>query len=116
VCIIRDLVDHGLSRFLDGALVDFDAEKIGSLRGVADRLRTEVADQGIRIFEPPEVQYGMVTNYGGVRNWLLHCGAKVGDYTTLIESAFYNLRLLATDTQVNGYHKMRILRSLHLLK
>jgi FkbM family methyltransferase len=114
--ILRDLIDHGHVKCLDGALVDFDAEKIGSIRGAADKLRTVLRDLGVHYFEPPEVQYGMVTNYGGVRNWLLHSGAKLDGMAIAARSALYNLRLLATDPQVNGYHKMRILRALRLLK
>ena len=116
VVVIRDLIDHGQSRLLDGALVDFDAEKIHSLSGVADKLRTEIKNQGIRIFEPPEVQHGMITNFGGVRNWLLRSGAKVESYRTLIMSALFNLHLLITEPRVNGYHKMRILKWLHLFQ
>lgn len=114
--IIRDLLSKGLGTSLAGSLVDFDAMKIPSLSGTSEQIREELRQLGIRYFEPPEVQYGMVTNYGGVRNWLLHSGATKAGVVRAFQSAAYNGRLLLLNKDVNGYHKMRILRALGLLK
>ncbi len=112
--IIRRLLERRLEHFLSGALVDFDADKIRSLAGVADGLRCELANRGVQFFEPPEVQYGMVTNFGGVRNWLLRSGAASPGLTGRAGSILYNLLLLLMNHEVIGYHKIRILRALAL--
>ncbi len=114
--IIRRMIEAGLTAHLNGALVDFDADKIHSLEGAADMIRKELADAGVKFFQPPEVQYGWVTNYGGVRNWLLRADAAGASAGAKLGSLVYNLHLLLTNNEVNGYHKIRILRALGLRK
>lgn len=100
---------------LQAALVDFDADKIPSKAHRTAQIQASLAERGISYLTPPQCQYGMVTNYGGVRNYLIVSGAKTRGLLPLIKSVIYNVALMR-NKDVNGYHKMRLLKALPILR
>jgi FkbM family methyltransferase len=119
VLIIRDLLRSGdthlTKQILQGALIDFDIEKIERGDGTRREIEKALAGRQISFFSPPECQYGMVTNYGGVRNYLICTGATLPGLFSKIKSFFYNIEMFI-NKEVNGYHKMRILKVLPFLR
>lgn len=119
VLIIRDLLQSSnnqlAEQILQGALIDFDIDKIE--RGTASRKEIELAlaRQHIAFLSPPECQYGMVTNYGGVRNYLICAGAALPGHWLRLRSLIHNIRMFRNG-EVNGYHKMRVLKALPFLR
>jgi len=115
VAIIGSVIAKKAHRFLDASLIDFDAERIDALKAQVVSCKSDLDALGIRYFEPPEVQYGMVTNYGGVRNYLIVSGAaKSTRPFKRLRSLIYNLRMFL-NPEVNGYHKMLILKRFPIL-
>lgn len=119
IAIISDLLENapiGFTRkVLERSLVDFDARKIPSLRARQTELETQLAEQEIAYFTPPECQYGMVTNYGGVRNYLILSGATRPGIINGVNSFVYNMKM-ARNSEINGYHKMRLLSTFPALR
>jgi FkbM family methyltransferase len=113
VDILESLLDAGETRALKGLLVDFDALKIPSQRERVAPMIERLREAGVPYMTPEQCQYGMVTNYGGVRNWLLLAGARLEGRQAA--SLAYNARLLGR-SDVNGYHKMRILKAAPFLR
>ena len=118
--IIEDLLvytDEKFSRnIISQSLIDFDVEKIESQKNERQKIEQLLNDRNIRFLSPPECQYGMVTNYGGVRNYLIKSGSIMIDNASLrIRSIFYNAMKMR-NSSLNGYHKMRILRAIPLLR
>lgn len=113
--ILESLLSSGQSEKLTEALVDFDALKIPSQADRVDQLVQIMNDQNLPYHTPEEVQYGMINNYGGIRNWLLVTGAAQGGANTKMKSVIYQLKImLAKD--FNGYYKMRVLRKMPWLE
>lgn len=108
--ILNDLLDSGEARKIHEALIDLDAARFPTLHQQAQALLTRLKTAPFNYSFPPEVQYGSVTNYGGIRQWLGISGAASG---SRFASAVYNLPL-ALDRRFNGYHKIRLLRLLRL--
>ena len=100
---------------IGGALIDFDANKIPSKRVLTASIVRRLSELGVAYLTPPECQYGMVTNYGGVRNYLLISGARVFGARYAVKSLFYNIKMFS-NPEINGYHKMRLLRRFPFLK
>ncbi|WP_338243112.1 FkbM family methyltransferase [Aurantiacibacter hainanensis] len=111
--IIRDILGSGkielCEQILCGALIDFDIDKIERGQRTRTEIESALADRQITYWTPPECQYGMVTNYGAVRNYLILSGAALPGFFPRLRSLFYNLRLLK-NPELNGYHKMKILK------
>ena len=55
----------------------------------------------------------MVTNYGGIHNWLRVTGAMDDNTASRIKSLAYQAGR-ALDPTINGYYKVRLLRALGL--
>ncbi len=84
------------------------------LRPRVAAIKRELKTIGVRYWEPPECQYGMVTNYGGVRNYLLLSGASINSTSSKIRSLIYNA-MNFSNKNINGYHKKRLLAVLPFL-
>lgn len=108
--ILNDLLDSGEASKVHEALIDLDAAKYFELHDAAQALLDRLPSAPFEYHFPPEVQFGSVTNYGGIRQWLSLTGAVSG---SRLASAIYNIPL-ALDRRFNGYHKIRLLRLLRL--
>ena len=113
--ILENLIASGEVKKLTEALVDFDALKIPSQANRVDMLVHKMVSGNVPHHTPEQVQYGMINNYGGIRNWLLVTGAKEGGALRKIRSAIYQLGIMRTK-DFNGYYKMRILRKMPWLQ
>lgn len=107
--VLESLLNARVCNEIRNVLVDFDAQKIPSQRHrvslMQDRLRLENLPHSL----PEDVQYGMITNYGGIRNWLLLSGARVPGPLKLMFSFGYNIRVVIKHPEVAGYHKLKVL-------
>ncbi|MFN3523670.1 MAG: hypothetical protein ACK4YQ_15590 [Phenylobacterium sp.] len=112
--VLESILDGGLSGRLSGVLVDFDALKIPSQRHRVAPMVARLDAAGVPYLTPEQCQYGMVTNYGGVRNWLLMAGARLPGAGRAAASLAYNAAMMRRP-DVNGYHKMRILKAAPIL-
>ncbi len=112
--IVEGLLDGGHGPELRGLLVDFDALKIPSRRHLVAPVLERLKASGIPFMTPEECQYGMITNYGGVRNWLLLAGARLPGLEPSARSVAYNLAMTRR-RDINGYHKMRVLKAFPFL-
>lgn len=112
--IVEGLLDGGHAAALRGVLIDFDALKIPSRRHLVARVVQRLKTEGVPFMTPEECQYGMITNYGGVRNWLLLAGAGLPGLARRARSLAYNAGM-ARRGDINGYHKMRVLKALPFL-
>jgi FkbM family methyltransferase len=119
VDIIHNLVEgwdsKKVSQVLTQALIDFDANKIPSKRERTAIVEKELAELSVKYLTPPECQYGMVTNYGGIRNYLLKSGARLNGLWPKVRSLFYNARM-SLNPELNGYHKLRLLKLAPFMK
>jgi FkbM family methyltransferase len=111
--VLLDLLDSGEAVKLTEVLLDLDARKIPSAQGKLQRLTDRLEDAPFSYHFPEEVQYTMVTNYGGIRNWLIVTGALEPGWRSFFRSLIYQHRP-ALDPTVNGYYKIRLLRALKL--
>ena len=111
--ILNDLLDTGQAAKIHEALIDLDAAEYPSLHSDAEILLSRLAYAPFSFHFPPEVQYGTVNNYGGIRQWLVLTGAAKNSFRSRISSLIYNIPL-AFDRATNGYHKIRLLRALRL--
>ena len=110
IAILQNLIDLGCADLAMWALIDFDAEKIPSLKGKAATIEQALRSLGISWLVPSECQRGMITNYGGVRNYLFRAGAGRPGWGRLIRSLVYNARM-SINSEVNGYHKMKVMNA-----
>jgi FkbM family methyltransferase len=113
--IIEDLIQARSEALLENALIDFDARKVASLKARLVGVISQLDTLGVCYLTPPQCQYGMVTNFGGVRNYLLCSGARKQGLLSTFRSFIYNLKC-AFNPEINGYHKMRVLRWVPLLR
>jgi FkbM family methyltransferase len=113
IAILDDLLDSGEARKLREVLIDFDAVKIPSMRAHVERLEARLTTAPFSFYYPPEVQYGMVTHFGSIRNWLIVSGAAETNIGSRISSILYQIPYVC-DTRYNGYYKIRLLRWLRL--
>lgn len=113
IAVLNDLLDSGEASKLTEVLIDFDAAKIPSMRQTVEALEARLATAPFSYHYPPEVQYQMVNNYGGIRNWLLVSDAAEAGFTSRLRSVLYQFRYLF-DPRFNGYYKLRLLRWLRL--
>lgn len=113
IAILNDLLDSGEASKLTEVLIDFDAAKIPSLRSAVEALERRLATATFSYHYPPEVQYGMVNNYGAIRNWLVMSRAAEAGLARCWRSLLYQFRFLL-DSRFNGYYKIRLLRWLGL--
>jgi len=95
---------------IKNVLIDLDALKNPSLAPRVKGVMEYVQLSGLSFFMPEQVQYGMVTNFGGVRNWLIAAGAAERGFFTRLSSLIFNVYVTLRFPECNGYHKMRLLR------
>jgi FkbM family methyltransferase len=95
---------------IKNVLVDFDARKIPSQRHRVANIQKQLLEKRVSHSFPEQVQFGNVTNYGGIRNWLLVSGARKARLANFVLSLLYNLRMVISYPEVSGYHKMILLR------
>ena len=107
--VLESLLDSRQTSLLANVLIDLDALKIPSQRDRVDRVMQRVKEAQIPHFTPEQVQYGMVTNYGGIRNWLIQAGASQDALPDQLRSVAYNARIFFTEPECSGYHKKKIL-------
>jgi FkbM family methyltransferase len=107
--IMLNLFKSGEATKLTEALIDFDAAKIPSARGKVATVQALLENATFSYHYPEEVQYEMVTNFGGIRNWLIVTGASERGITATLKSFAYQSRCLL-DPSINGYYKIRLLR------
>lgn len=107
--VLESLLDSQGTSQLANVLIDLDAMKIPSQRDRVDTVMQRVTDAKIAYFTPKQVQYGMVTNYGGVRNWLIEAGAVQSSPPARFRSIIYNTRLFFAEPECSGYHKKMML-------
>lgn len=110
--VLESLLDGASTGSLANVLIDLDARKIPSQRPRVKQVMQRVKESLVPFFTPEDVQYGMVTNYGGVRNWLITAGAADNSIYGTFRSAIYNLRVLFKEPEASGYHKKIILDAL----
>ncbi len=113
IAILNDLLDSGEAAKLTEVLIDFDAAKIARMKPSVAALEQRLATASFSYHYPQEVQFGMVNNYGGIRNWLLMSHAADPGMATLLRSLLYQSRHLM-NPRFNGYYKIRLLRLLRL--
>jgi FkbM family methyltransferase len=113
VAILNDLLDSGEASKLREVLIDLDAAKFPHLVNEAEALLKRLRTAPFDYHYPPEVQYGMINNFGAIRNWLLVSGAATPTFLTRLASAVYQFPYLL-DRRFNGYFKIRLLRTLGL--
>ncbi|MGQ0587826.1 MAG: FkbM family methyltransferase [Gammaproteobacteria bacterium] len=111
--VLLRLLASGEASKLTEVLLDLDARKIPSAAGKAARLLESLKVAPFTYHHPEEVQYTMVTNYGGIRNWLVVTGAIEPKPMAFVRSLVYQ-SLAALDPAINGYYKIRLLRLLRL--
>jgi FkbM family methyltransferase len=107
--ILENLAQTGQIKKLTEVLVDFDALKIPSQSHRVEAVRKLLSAEQVAFHTPEQVQYGMINNYGGIRNWLLVAGAAQPGMVRKLASMAYQGKVIVTK-QYNGYYKMRILR------
>ncbi len=73
--VLESLMSAQLRAPIRNVLVDFDARKIPSQSHRVSALQRRLVEENVPHSFPEDVQYGNVTNYGGIRNWLLVSGA-----------------------------------------
>lgn len=113
--ILENLLLSKEIRKLTEVLVDFDALKIPSqahrVTSLIERLQSDL----VPYHTPEQVQFGMINNYGAIRNWLLVTGAAQPGVTRRLRSIIYQMRIMLTKNY-SGYYKMRVLRMMPWLK
>src|SRR5262249_25617947 len=108
--ILDSLLATSALNTIKNVLVDFDALKIPSQKHRVSAMQQRLIDQNVPYSLPEDVQYGNVTNYGGIRNWLLVSGARAQGITAVLHSWMYNLKVVIKRPEVSGYHKMKALK------
>lgn len=107
--VLESILDERASTMIASVLIDLDALKIPSQRDRTGGVMKRVADAQVPYFTPEQVQFGMVTNYGGVRNWLIEAGASSHGLTMRLGSLAYNARIALMEPECSGYHKKKVL-------
>jgi FkbM family methyltransferase len=115
VFIIESLCQSGLEKYLNSALVDFDAARMPSMIARVQAIKALLSSRSVRYYLPEEAQYGWITNYGGIRSYLILSGAALKTPIRLARSFLYNARMFL-NSELNGYHKKRILDALPWLR
>lgn len=113
--ILENLLATGEINKLTEVLVDFDALKIPSQAHRVAQIIDGMRAKNAPYHTPEQVQYGMINNYGGIRNWLLVTGASQAGLIRKISSVLYQLKIMLTK-EYNGYYKMRVLKKLPVLR
>ena len=114
--ILASLIEAGLNDRIANALIDLDAIKIPSLQAKCQRVMALVQEIKMPYSLPEDVQYHMVTNYGGIRNWLLHTMAAKEALPSKFKSIAYNLLIFLKYPECNGYHKKLLLDRFPILR
>ncbi len=114
--IITSIIKAGLNSRIANALIDLDAKKVPSLQAKCQPVMALVEEAKMPYSLPENVQYHMVTNYGGIRNWLLQTKAAEETPSNRLKSLSYNLQVFLTQPECNGYHKKLILDRFPVLK
>lgn len=110
--VLDSVVESCQTEQLENVLIDLDALKIPSQRERATSVMQKVDEAGIRYYTPEQVQYGMVTNYGGIRNWLIKAGAVENGVLNRARSLSYNAKIIIYEPSCSGYHKKLVLDAL----
>ena len=114
-----DILDRLLgSRHLEilkNVLVDFDAGKIPSQHHRVPATMAKLGEKGVNYCVPEDVQFGMVNNFGGIRNWLVVSGAANRGIKARLGSLVYNLSIVVRHPECSGYHKMKLLETFPFL-
>ena len=113
--ILESIIESRESIKIASALVDFDALKIPSQMHRVSGVRRNLDASSINYYTPPDVQFGMINPYGGVRNWLIVSGAAQLNLYRIIGSAVYNAKIFLYRPEYSGYHKMKILKAVPML-
>lgn len=113
--IMENLFASGEIEKLTEVLIDFDARKIPSQKHRVENVARMMREGKIPHHTPEQVQYGMINNYGSIRNWLIVTGALQQAPVGRARSFLYQARIIVTK-DFNGYYKMRILKKFPLLK
>jgi FkbM family methyltransferase len=113
--ILENLAQTGQIKKITEVLVDFDALKIPSQSHRVDALRSLLAAEKVVFHTPEQVEYGMINNYGSIRNWLLVTNAAQPGIGRKLASVAYQSKVILTK-QYNGYYKMLVLRRAPWLK
>ena len=108
--VLESLLDGRACDEISNVLVDFDARKIPSQRHRVSAIQERLLEEGLPHSFPEDVQYGMVTNYGSIRNWLLVSGARVPGRSSFVLSCGYNISVVIRHPQVSGYHKLKLIK------
>ena len=113
--VLDSIIGGGNFQTIKSILIDFDALKIPSQKDRVAEISEKVMKAKIPYYLPEDVQYGMINNYGGVRNWLLASNAQEGGFMRVIASASFNVGLILTRPELSGYHKMKLLNRFPML-
>lgn len=111
--LLLNLIESGEADKLTEVLLDLDARKIPSAASELTHLIDKLSLVTFSFHYPEDVQYTMVTNFGGIRNWLIVTGAISTRPQHFVQSLIYQAKC-ATDPSINGYYKIRLLRALRL--
>ena len=114
--IITSIIKAGLNGRIANSLIDLDAKKIPSLQAKWQSVMALVKEIKMPYSLPEDVQYHMVTNYGGIHNWLLHTKAAKETPQKRIKSLAYNLQIFLKKPECNGYHKKLLLDRFPVLR
>ena len=114
--ILASIIKAGLTGLIANALIDLDAKKIPSLQAKWQPVMALVEEVNMPYSLPEDVQYGMITNYGGIRNWLLQTKAANETPLNKIKSLAYNSHIYLKRTDCNGYHKKMLLDRIPVLQ
>ena len=114
--IITSIIESGLNDRIANALIDLDAKKIPSLQAKWQPVMSLVEETKLPYSLPEDVQYGMVTNYGGIRNWLLQAKAANEAPSSKLKSLAYNAQIFLKHPECNGYHKKLLLDRFTVLR
>jgi FkbM family methyltransferase len=113
--VLESVLSGGSCAVIRNVLVDFDAGKIPSQRHRVAAVRQRLLDEHVPFSLPEEVQYGMINNYGAIRNWLLVTGAGAPGASRRVRSLIYNCGVVVGHPECSGYHKKKVLDALPFL-
>lgn len=114
--IIVSLINADCNTRISNALIDLDAKKIPSLQKKWQGVMELVEKVKLPYSTPEKVQYHMVTNYGGIHNWLMKTNAAPKTPLKKLQSLIYNSKIYLTQPECNGYHKKILLEKFPILK
>jgi FkbM family methyltransferase len=108
--VLESLLAADACAAIKDVLVDFDARKIPSQSHRVSPVHRRLLEERVPFSLPEDVQYGNVTNYGAIRNWLVVSGARRPGLRRLARSAVYNVGIVVNHPECAGYFKMRVLK------